>query len=134
MEWIGVPWADQETHQPMCDTVYWNSVPRALFWYMRSLPPHLETHALTHVIMADLPLHAVGENNPLPNTCSKASATRKGAKKVSVESHDFIMTEIFRRKALEDVDSADNTEASGVSSSSSCSTSAGENSSSSDSE
>ena len=118
MEWIGVPWTDQEMHQLMCDAVYWNSIPRAPFWFMCSLPPHIETHMLTHVITADLQLHAIGENNPVPNTCAKASTTRKGAKKVSVESHDFIMAEIFRREALEDVDSADNTEASGVSSSS----------------
>ena len=39
VEWIGVPWTDQETHQLMCDAVYWNSIPRALFWYTRSLPP-----------------------------------------------------------------------------------------------
>ena len=83
------------------------------------------------MIIVELPLHAIAENNLLPNSCAKASATRKGVKKLAIESHDFIMTEIFRRKALEDVDSADNTEASGVSSSSSCSSSAGENSSSS---
>ena len=58
------PWTGQEMHQLMCDVVYWNSVPRAPFWYMRSSPLHIETHALTHVIRADLPLHAVGENNP----------------------------------------------------------------------
>ena len=28
VEWIGVPWANQET------TVYWNSIPIALFWYI----------------------------------------------------------------------------------------------------
>ena len=31
VEWIGVPWADQETNQLMCNAVYWNSVPRAPF-------------------------------------------------------------------------------------------------------
>ena len=36
MEWIGVPWTDQETHTLMCDAVYWNSVPRAPFWYMHN--------------------------------------------------------------------------------------------------
>ena len=44
---------------------------------------------------------------PLPNGCAKASATRKGAKKAAIESHDFIMAKVFRREALEDVDSTD---------------------------
>ena len=46
---------------------------------------------LNHVIMADLPLHTIAENNLLPNGCAKA----------------------FRREALEDVESADNTDGSG---------------------
>ena len=86
------------------------------------------------MIKADLLLHAIGEDNPLQNSCAKASATRKGAKKLAIQSHDFIMAEIFRRKALEDVDSTDNTDASGVSSSSSSSSAGESSSSSSDSE
>ena len=87
------------------------------------------------MIIVELPLHAIAENNLLPNSCAKASATRKGVKKLAIESHDFIMTEILRREALEDVDSADNTDGSGVScTSSSSSSSASENRSSSDSE
>ena len=40
-----VPWTDQETHEFLCDAVYWNSVPaRALGWCTRSYPPHIETH------------------------------------------------------------------------------------------
>ena len=62
------------------------------------------------MITADLPLHAIGENNPLPNSCTKASTTRKGARKLAIESHYSIMAEIFRREALADVDSADNTD------------------------
>ena len=62
-------------------------------------------------------------------SCVKASTTRKGAKKVTIESHDFIMAETSRREALEDINSANNTDDSGVSCSSS-SSSAGENSSS----
>ena len=31
VEWIGVPWTDQETHQLMCDAVYWNSVPNPIY-------------------------------------------------------------------------------------------------------
>ena len=91
---------------------------------------------LCMLITADLLFHTFGEEIPLPNSCAKDSATRKCAKKVSVESHDFIMAEIFRRVALlEDVDSANNTDSSGdVSGSSSTSSSAGEKSNSSDSE
>ena len=65
------------------------------------------------MITAELPLHIIDEYKPLPNSCAKASATIKGATKVSVESHYFIMSEIFGREALEDVDSADNTDGSG---------------------
>ena len=88
------------------------------------------------MITADLPLHSIVENNPLLNSCAKDSATRKGAKKVSVESHDFIMAELFMREALEDVDSAiNNTDSSGdVSDSSSSRSAGGENSSSSSSD
>ena len=66
MEWIGVPWIDQETPcQLMCDAADWNSVPRAAtFWYTQSSPLHVENHALTHVITADLPLHhAIGDKD-----------------------------------------------------------------------
>ena len=91
MEWTGVPWADQETpHKLMYDAVYWNSVPRALFWNMYSSFPHIEAHILNHIIMADLLLHAIAENILLPNGCANASATRNGAKKLAIESHhDF---------------------------------------------
>ena len=63
---------------------------------------------------SQLALHAIGEDkNPLPNGCGIASATRKDAKEVSVESHDYIHgRKIFRREALEDVDSANNTDSS----------------------
>ena len=125
MEWIGVLWTNQETHQLMCDAVYWNFVPRAAFCYIHSSSPHIETHVLTHVITTDLPLHEIGEDNPLSNSCTKASATRKGAKKLAIKSHDFIMAELFRREALEDVHSANNADGSGIHSSS-----AGESSSS----
>ena len=121
----------------MCDAVYWNFVlSRAPFRYMCSLPPHVETCAflLMWLIIADLPFHAIGEDNPLSNSCVKASDARKGAKKVCVEFHDFIMAEILRREALEDFDSANNTDSSGDVSGSSSSSSAGESSSSSDSE
>ena len=134
MEWIGVLWTNQETHQLMCDAVYWNFVPRAAFCYIHSSSPHIETHVLTHVITTDLPLHEIGEDNPLSNSGTKTSATRKGAKKLAIKSHDFIMAEVFRREALEDVDSAGNTDGSGVSSCSSSSRSDSENSSSSVSE
>ena len=43
----------------------------ALFWYTGSSPLHVETHIFTHVIMADLPLHRIGEDNLLPNGCAK---------------------------------------------------------------
>ena len=79
-------------------------------------------------------MHAIGENYLLPNGCAKAcSATRKGVKKLAIESHDFIMAEIFQREDLEDIpDSADNIYSSGVCNSSSSSSSVGENSSSSE--
>ena len=122
VEWIGVPWSDQETCQLMCDAVYWNSIPRAPFWQKHNSPLHIETHTLIHVITADLPLLAIAENDLLPNGCANASsAKRKVAnKKLAIESHDFLSAEIFRREALEDVDSADTIQiCSGVSSSSS---------------
>ena len=136
MEWIGVPWTNQETRQFVCDAVYWKPICRASFWYTCSSRPHIEAHPLTHVIMDDLPLHTIGEKKLLPtSSCAKDSATRKGAKRVIVESHDFIMAEIFRREAHEDVGSANNTDSAvDVDSCSSCSSSVSEKSSSSDSE
>ena len=64
VEWIGVPWTDQQTCQFMCDTAaYWSSIPQSsiLFWYnTRSSPLCIETHALTHMVTADLPpLHVM---------------------------------------------------------------------------
>ena len=51
---------------------------------------------------ADLPLHEISEDHMLPNGCAKATATKKGARKLSEESHDSVMAEIFRRKTLEE--------------------------------
>ena len=45
----------------------------------------------------------ISESNKLRNGCAKAVAQRMGAMKLSEESHDFIMEEIFRREALEDI-------------------------------
>ena len=91
VEWASVPWTDQKTHELLCDAFYWNSVQRAPGWYTRSSPPHIEIHLLNHVITADLPLHKISENHTLPNGCAKASAAKKGARKLSDESHDSIL-------------------------------------------
>ena len=104
VEWLGVPWTRQDTDELLCKAVYWNSVPYAPGWYTRSNPPHIETQLLNHIITADLELHPISESNKLPNGCAKASATRKGAMKLDIETHDFIMEEIFRREALEHVE------------------------------
>ena len=57
-----------------------------------------------------MPLHEISESNVLPNGCAKASASKKGARKLSEESHDSIMAEIFRRETLEDVHCEQETE------------------------
>ena len=72
-----MPWTDQDSHELMCDALYWNDVPRAPGWYTRSTPPHVETHLLNHVITADLPLHEISNDNILPNDFAKAFATKK---------------------------------------------------------
>ena len=105
VEWLGVPWTDQETRDLLCQAIYWNSVPRAPGWYTRSNPEHIETHLLNHVISADLELNPISDSNKLPNGCAKASATRQGAMKLSADSHDFIMEEIIRGEALEHIHS-----------------------------
>ena len=105
VEWIGSPFTSQETKVLLCDAVYYNKVPRAPGWYTRSNPPHIETHELNHVISADLPMIPISDSNKLPNGCAKAIAKRMGAIKLSEDSHDFIMEEIFRREALEDIHS-----------------------------
>lgn len=105
VEWIGSSWTSQETRVLFCDAVYWNKIPRAPGWYTRSNPPHIETHELNHVISADLSMIPMSESNKLPNGCAKAVAKRMGAMKLSEDSHDFIMEEMFRREALEDIHS-----------------------------
>ena len=105
VEWIGSPFTSQETKVLLCDAVYYNKVPRAPGWYTRSNPPHIETHELNHVISADLPMIPISDSNKLPNGCAKAIAKRMGAMKLSEDSHDFIMEEIFRRETLENIHS-----------------------------
>ena len=73
------------------------------------MPPHIETHALTHVIAADLPFHAIGKDNLLPNLLQE-----KVQSMLLLNHMIFIMAETFRREAPEDVDRADNTNGSGV--------------------
>ena len=86
VEWARVPWTDQEKHELLCDAAYWNTVPRAPGWYTGTYPPHIETHIINNVIAANLPLHEISEDHMLPNGCAKASATKKGERKLSNES------------------------------------------------
>ena len=73
-------------------------------WSMQSSPVEVNLFFLKHVIVPDLELIPICEENSLPNTCSKKSATHLGAKRlVAEDAHGFTMEEIHRRKALGDV-------------------------------
>ena len=83
----------------MGDAIYCNTVlvfPGHLVGTLEALLLTLKLIFLNHVITADLPLHEISNGNVLPNGCAKAAATKKGAKKLSDESHDFIIEKIFR--------------------------------------
>ena len=61
-----------------------------------------DIHNVKHVVFADIQMEKVSDSNPLPRTCDVSSATGKGAMKISVDEHHFILEEITRRGSLED--------------------------------
>ena len=62
-------------------------------------------------------MEKVSSTNRLPRNCDVASATSKGAMKMSPEEHDYILEEITRRASLENPEVDDDREEDGESSS-----------------
>lgn len=56
---------------------------------------------MQHVVSADMKMDPISAENKLPNTCNKAEATRKGAKKIRDDDIEDIIHETARRTALE---------------------------------
>ena len=104
VEWISMPWVDQETNEHMCDAVYWNKVPNTKHWHTRSDPAEEDTIVVNHVVLGDLPLHEISDENEVPKRLHKNirdSMSEKKARKVDEESHEFMKQEMSRRAKLE---------------------------------
>ena len=100
VQWTGTPFTCQETGDLLCYGQYLNQVPRAKQWYtMSDLQPDL--HNVKHIVFADVEMEKVSSTNRLPRNCDVASATSKGAMKISPEEHDYILEEIRRQASLE---------------------------------
>ena len=104
VEWISVPWIDQNTKEHMCDAVHWNKVPNTRHWHTRSDPAEEDTMFVNHVVLGDLPLHEISRDNEVPKRLpgkTRQSMTKKHARKVDEESHESILQEMSRRAKLE---------------------------------
>ena len=56
---------------------------------------------MQHVVAAYTPMAPIAPNNKLPNNCDRLGATHLGALKVTNESYDQIIEEIYRREVLD---------------------------------
>ena len=60
VEWVGVPWTDQKTHQLMCDVLWWDKTPNTKHWHTRGDPSsETDTVEVNHVVLGDLSLHGI---------------------------------------------------------------------------
>ena len=66
VEWIGMPWIDQDTNEHMCDAVHWNKVPNTKHWHTRSDPAEEDTVVVNHVVLGDLLLQKISKDNQVP--------------------------------------------------------------------
>mmetsp|Transcript_39227 Transcript_39227/g.95297 ORF Transcript_39227/g.95297 Transcript_39227/m.95297 type:complete len:477 (-) Transcript_39227:173-1603(-) len=85
----------------VCDASYWNLVPRARFWYTPDMSEQGKTVVrLQQILHPAVLLEAEGPGIALPNTCRKADARAKGARKLNASSHDQVLDEKRRRDML----------------------------------
>ena len=115
VRWVSEPYTSQEETDEwtigelVCDGSYLNPVGRARNWY--TADNDVVTIRVQHVVAACLDLQKPSDEVKLPSTCNRSEATRKGATRLSDDSHLKILDEINRRDVLdyeEDDDSSDN--------------------------
>ena len=115
VQWTGVPYMLQEEvqiteHNPafilglgelVFDAKYLYIVPLVKHWF--TWPPCYYTTVvrMQHVVAAYTPMAPIAPNNKLPNNCDRLGATHLGALKVTNESYDQIIEEIYRREVLD---------------------------------
>ena len=105
VEWCGLPYTLQEDSDEIqagdlvCEATYLNLVERAPYWYT---PSDMTTVVrLQHVVGADLEMNQPSASIKLPSNCKHKDAVRKGARRLSVYSHELLLDEINRRDALD---------------------------------
>ena len=105
VEWCGLPYTLQEDSDEIqagdlvCEATYLNQVERAPYWYT---PSDMTTVVrLQHVVGADLEMNQPSASIKLPSNCKHKDAVRKGARRLSVYSHELLLDEINRRDALD---------------------------------
>ena len=119
VEWLGEPFVLEEdctldTFDPpqhfksgelVVYAKYFNKVQRAPFWYTASDSVFKELIKVQHVLAADLKLLEIStDSNPLPRSCNRREAERRGAKKVSETDRRLIQEQIERNMLIEYVD------------------------------
>ena len=99
VEFLGLPYTDQETGALKCDCNWLNPVPRARMWYTKS---NLETKVnLVNVVATQLELMPISPSNMISNRGLRRDAEAKNAMNISVGTHNSILDEIKRRERLE---------------------------------
>jgi len=101
VEWIGMPYTDQESGELVCDAHYLYPVGRSSRWYTKSL--EVAKIELKYVASADVKLENISDVNPLPQRMNKSErnkAKEMNALRISNESFEFLFEEIYSRESL----------------------------------
>jgi hypothetical protein len=105
VRWASEPYASQEVTDEwaigelVCDGTYLNPVGRARNWYTQG--EDSVTLRVQHVVAANLQLEKPSDQVRLPSACNRTEALKKGATRLSDDSHMTILDEIDRRDILD---------------------------------
>jgi hypothetical protein len=105
VRWASEPYASQEVTDEwaigelVCDGTYLNPVGRARNWYTQG--EDSVTLRVQHVVAANLQLEKPSDQVRLRSACNRTEALKKGATRLSDDSHMTILDEIDRRDILD---------------------------------